>query len=130
MRRHDDITGTGHTSTSSEKLQLDGIISLLGETGVLVASPDDSMIATSGSGSQSGDEESPVIGAGPILVLTGAKDVLALGLADSPDLGAQPVSEPVSRKVEDILDLMVAPPVASQLSSESLAQRDVCAFAL
>ncbi|KAI0710200.1 hypothetical protein C8Q76DRAFT_741487 [Earliella scabrosa] len=131
VRRHDDIiTGTGHTSTSSEKLQLDGIISLLGESGVLVESPDDSMIATSGSGSQSGDEDLPVIGAGPILVLTGTKDVLALGLADSPDLGAQPVSEPVSRKVEDILDLMVAPPVASQLSSESLAQRDVCAFAL
>lgn len=95
--------------------QLDGIISLLGE--VLRDSPDDSLIAASGS-------DATLVGTGPTPVLSSSESPSSsAGLCDSP----KPMTDlvQVSPKMEDIFGLLTNTAVASQLSSESIG-----AFAL
>ncbi|RPD61215.1 hypothetical protein L226DRAFT_612914 [Lentinus tigrinus ALCF2SS1-7] len=124
--------GQGHAKSPSRVLQLNGIVSLLEvlEDGQVA---DLSVMATFGS--RSGSEDSLAANAsttGPALVLPSAHSIPSFAL-DSP--GPQDLPQPVSRKVEDILELLSASPsVASRLSIESVVtvHRDlsVCAYAL
>ena len=125
--------GKERAQSPSQELQHNGIVSLLGvlEEG---EGTDDSAPATFdfGSGSGSGSEGSLAANASttPALVLPSADSIPSFAL-DSPE--AQDLPQPVSRKVEDILELLSASPsAASRLSIESVVQRDVamCAYAL
>ncbi len=120
-----DHAGRGRAKSPSQVLQLHGIGSLLGAVSVLEDGQvaDVSATATSGSGS----EDSLTANAsttGPALVLPSADSIPAFALNS---LG------PLSRKVEDILELLSASPsAASRLSVESVVQRgsSICAYAL
>ncbi|RDX57439.1 hypothetical protein OH76DRAFT_1413864 [Lentinus brumalis] len=120
-----DHAGRGRAKSPSQVLQLHGIGSLLGAVSVLEDGhvADVSATATSGSGS----EDSLMANAsttGPALVLPSADSIPAFDLKS---LG------PLSRKVEDILELLSASPsAASRLSVESVVQRgsSICAYAL
>ena len=123
--------GKERAQSPSQELQHNGIVSLLGvlEEG---EGTDDSAPATFDSGSGSGSEGSLAANASttPALVLPSADSIPSFAL-DSPE--AQDLPQPVSRKVEDILELLSASPsAASRLSIESVVQRDVamCAYAL
>ncbi|KAI0705786.1 hypothetical protein C8T65DRAFT_740828 [Cerioporus squamosus] len=126
-----DHAGQGRAKSPSQVLQLHGIGSLLGAVAVLEDGQvaDDSATATL----ESGSEDSLAANAsttGPALVLPSVDSIPAFAL-DSPE----PQDEPqlVSRKVEDILELLSASPsAASRLSLESIVQREssICAYAL
>ena len=123
--------GQERAQSPSRELQHNGIVSLLGvlEEG---EGTDDSAPATFDSGSGSGSEGSLAANASttPALVLPSVDSIPSFAL-DSPE--AQDLPQPVSRKVEDILELLSASPsAASRLSIESVVQRDVamCAYAL
>ncbi|KAI0749373.1 hypothetical protein C8Q80DRAFT_620402 [Daedaleopsis nitida] len=103
--------------------QLDDIISLLGESGILEESLDDSMIATSGSAPEDLSGAASLVSLSEFLRTGGAASV---GLARPLD----ETLEPLSREVEDILGLLGDTTVTSLDSAETLVQRDDCAFAL
>ena len=123
--------GKERAQSPSQELQHNGIVSLLGvlEEG---EGTDDSAPATFDSGSGSWSEGSLTANASttPALVLPSVDSIPSFAL-DSPE--AQDLPQPVSRKVEDIHELLSASPsAASRLSIESVVQRDVamCAYAL
>ncbi|TFK85087.1 hypothetical protein K466DRAFT_664741 [Polyporus arcularius HHB13444] len=117
--------GRGRAKSPSQVLQLHGIGSLLGAVSVLEDGhvADVSATATSGSGSEASLSANAST-TGPALVLPSADSIPAFALES---LG------PLSRKVEDILELLSASPsAASRLSVESVVQRgsSICAYAL